>query len=110
MWRVSAIIAALSVISAAQAQQLNDPTAPPQVTQTTTPGAMTHDLRLQAVQRRPEGIVAYINGQRLQEGDTLPPYAITKITMNQVVVRHQQTGAEMTLFIFGDALGSGGQE
>lgn len=94
----------------ATAQQLNDPTAPPQRVQTIATTEQVTHLRLQAVQQRSDGAVAFINGQRVREGDVLAPYIITKITMNQVDVRHQQTGAEISLAMYSKALGSGGQD
>lgn len=111
--RVSSLVTLLVLagfVGIAGAQQLNDPTAPPQRVQATATTEHVTHLRLQAVQQRSDGAVAFINGQRVREGDVLAPYIITKITMNQVDVRHQQTGAEISLAMYSKALGSGGQD
>lgn len=110
MWQASLALVAICFSACALGQKLPDPTAPPQRFQATTTIDPVTQLRLQAVQQRTEGIVAFINGQRVHEGDVIAPYIITKITMSQVDVRHQQTGAEMSLFMFKKALGSGGQD
>ncbi|WP_258807472.1 hypothetical protein [Pseudidiomarina sp. CB1] len=110
MLRVSLLVALSFIADIAFAQQLNDPTAPPQRVQATTTTEPVTQLRLQAVQQRTDGAVAFINGQRVREGDVLAPYIITKITMNHVDVRHQQTGAEISLAMYSKALGSGGQD
>ncbi|WP_417687466.1 hypothetical protein [Pseudidiomarina sp.] len=108
-WRVSLLAALAIATGSVAAQQLADPTAPPQRLQATTTTEPVTKLRLQAVQQRADGAVAFINGQRVREGDVLAPYIITKITMNQVDVRHQQTGAEISLAMYSQALGSGRQ-
>lgn len=110
MWRVNLWLAAVLLSSVVSAQQLRDPTAPPQRFQTTTTTEHATQLRLQAVQQRADGAIAFINGQRLREGDIIAPYIITKITMNKVDVRHQQTGAELSLAMYSQAFGSGGQD
>ncbi|WP_417683167.1 hypothetical protein [Pseudidiomarina aquimaris] len=109
MLRASLFVVLMLVASQVGAQQLHDPTAPPKHMQAVTTTDQVTQLRLQAVQQRADGAVAFINGQRVQEGDVLAPYIITKITMTQVDVRHQQTGAEISLAMYSSALGSGGQ-
>ncbi|MDN7124266.1 hypothetical protein [Pseudidiomarina terrestris] len=117
MLRVNAwLLTSCFVVSAAAAQELNDPTQPPQNRAAAQQQAQLTDLRLNAIQQRPSGFTAYINGQRIVEGEHLPPYTITKITMNHVIVRDAANGSEFKLSLYTQnplttesASGSGGQ-
>ena len=107
----------LVVSASSSAQQLADPTAPPQYRPAATSNAEAlTELRLQSIQSTAQGIVATINGTRVRAGDRLPPYTILKITMDQVTVQHATTGGEMQLVMFSERplagevrTGSGGQ-
>lgn len=99
MWRVSALLVT-GFVASAQAQQLPDPTAPPNARVVVGVVAETTDLVLQAIQLRDGEKVAFISGQRVRQGDHLPPYQIKKITMNQVIVYDTKNNSELTLSLF----------
>ncbi|MGQ4276699.1 hypothetical protein ACQ5ES_06590 [Pseudidiomarina sp. E22-M8] len=117
MWRVKVVLIVFcSFVASAQAQELRDPTAPPQYRMAAEQQTQVTDLRLTAIQQRSTGITAYINGQRVQPGEQLPPYTITKITMDHVIVRHAENGGELKLSLYTQSplvsdtkKGSGGQ-
>ncbi|MFC0445919.1 hypothetical protein ACFOD1_01585 [Pseudidiomarina halophila] len=117
MWQAKALlILGCSFVTIAQGQDLRDPTAPPQQRMAAAQQAQVTDLRLTAIQRRTSGMTAYINGQRVEQGDQLPPYTITKITMDHVIVRHAGNGGELKLSLYTQSplvsdtkKGSGGQ-
>jgi hypothetical protein len=115
--QIGVAIALFAVATVSSAQQLKDPTAPPEY----RPAAVSNaeavtNLRLQSIQSTAQGNVATINGTRVRAGDSLPPFTILKITMDQVTVRHTTTGGEMQLVMFSErplesesSTGSGGQ-
>ncbi|MBY6063946.1 hypothetical protein CWI80_05265 [Pseudidiomarina sediminum] len=99
MWRVSILVAA-GLCGSVQAQQLPDPTAPANTRFVAGPSVVTTDLTLQAIQQRDGERVAFISGQRVRQGDPLPPYQIKAITMNQVIVYDTKNNSELTLSLF----------
>lgn len=117
MLRVNAwLVLGYFLVSAAGAQELRDPTAPPQDRMAAQQQSELTDLRLTAIQQRPSGLTAYINGQRLAEGEQIPPYTIIKITMDHVIVRDAGNGSEFKLSLYTQSplisdstAGSGGQ-
>ncbi|CAB0150573.1 hypothetical protein PSI9734_01012 [Pseudidiomarina piscicola] len=117
MWQVNIWLLIVGMaVGTASAQQLNDPTAPPQSQQPSSIQVQRTDLKLTAIQQQASTMVAYINGKRVIEGERLPPYTITTIKMDHVVVRHANTGNEFKLslytqssFLSDSTAGAGGQ-
>ena len=107
MWRAN-VIGALAMLlislvsSNLGAQELSDPTAPPQVIERgDTPVNPATNLKLQSIQWKGTQRSAQINGERKYQGDSINQFVLEQIDMHQVVLRHANTNERLTLRLFG---------
>lgn len=85
------------------AQELSDPTLPPQQAQAVAGSQQVaaSGLQLQSIQFMGTKRSAQINGQRVYEQEPLGQFMVEKIDMNFVTLRNQQTNKTVTLRLFG---------
>lgn len=104
MWRAKTIaaVALMSASSGLLAQELRDPTMPPQTQPQSNMDAKVNSnaLQLQSIQFMGNKRSALINNERKYEGDHIRQYVIEKIDMNFVTLRDQQTKATTVLRLF----------
>lgn len=91
-----------TVMVAASAQDLSDPTAPPRQLEPRTGSVQqtSSALRLQSIQFMGTHRSALINGQRVYQGEPFANYMLEKIDLNFVTLRDQKTGKRLTLRLF----------
>lgn len=101
--RVMLSLVLLLSVAPSMAQELSDPTLPPQQAQASTGDKQVaaSGLQLQSIQFMGTKRSAQINGQRVYEQEPLGQFMVEKIDMNFVTLRNQQTNKAVTLRLFG---------